>query len=271
MSSIVTSQGVLHYQSIGRGEPIILLHGWVNSWQVWRDAMLTLAGNERHRVYALDFWGFGSSGEARSNRTTAYRIDNFVEMVRQFMDNLGINQAPITGHSMGGTVAIQFALTYPDRVTKVIVVGSPISGDTLNPVLKLAGNSWIASLIWRFPSIRTVVVHLLLARDSRQVRRMIFQDIERTTLESFFRSINDLHKTDLRDDLARLSMPTLAIYGKKDNIVSPSNANLLADFVKGAQVAILNQSRHFPMNDEPEIFVNTLTSFLKCPVPTGTI
>ena len=63
MSSIVTDQGILHYQAVGRGRPLILLHGWVNSWDVWRDSMLRLARDHQYRVYALDFWGFGDSAK----------------------------------------------------------------------------------------------------------------------------------------------------------------------------------------------------------------
>ena len=262
MSSIVTDQGILHFETIGRGRPVVLLHGWVNSWDVWREAMITLAAGENLRVYALDFWGFGDSSEMVAKGSAPYQISHYVKMVHQFMDNLGINKAPMVGHSMGGTVAIQFTLRYPARVEKVIVVGAPIVGKTLNPFLKLAGKSIVARLIWRFPILRSATIYILLARDSKRVRQMIFRDVKRTTMESFFRSIGDLHKTDLREDLTHLTAPALGIYGRKDNIVAPTNAKYLMDSVDDAQVTMMAHSRHFPMSDEPEKFVKTLTRFL---------
>jgi pimeloyl-ACP methyl ester carboxylesterase len=262
VSSIVTQQGVLHYESIGRGQPIILLHGWINSWDVWRDSMISLAGHSRYRVYALDFWGFGASAQGADSGSHAYRIVSYVEMVRQFMDTLGILSAPIAGHSMGGTVALQTALTYPDRVRKVALVGSPIIGKSLNPFLKLAGYDVIARLIWRFPAIRNAIMRLLLAGDSKKVRRMIFRDVQRTTMDSFFRSIGDLRDTDLRGRLGELKAPALGIYGVKDNIVSPNNARLLRRGAEQAEVSMMQHSRHFPMTDEPDLFVNTLTTFI---------
>ncbi|MCA9974365.1 MAG: alpha/beta hydrolase, partial [Anaerolineales bacterium] len=192
MSSIVTEQGILHYESIGRGEPVILLHGWINSWDVWREPMITLAKTGRYRVYALDFWGFGDSATGARASSSSFRIDSYVEMVNQFMTVLGIQHAPVFGHSMGGTVALQMALSYPDSVRKVAVVGSPVVGKSLNPFLQLAGYGSIAKLIWRYPIIVHSIMRILLARDSKKVRSMIFRDVQRTTIESFFRSIGDL-------------------------------------------------------------------------------
>lgn len=262
MSSIVTEQGILHYESIGRGQPIVLLHGWINSWDVWRDMMIALAKTGRYRVYALDFWGFGDSAKMSDSQNTAFHIDSYVEMVRQFMDSLGIQSTPIFGHSMGGTVALQLSLNYPARVEKVVVVGSPIIGSSLNPFLQLAGYGSIAKLVWRYPILLHSIMRLLLAKDSKKVRGMIFRDVQRTTIESFFRSIGDLRETDLRNKLPTLDLPTLGIYGVKDNIVSPSNAHLLQQGVRTSQVSMLARSRHFPMTDEPELFLETINRFL---------
>lgn len=263
MSSIVTEQGILHYESIGRGRPIILLHGWINSWQVWRDAMLKLADTGHYRVYALDFWGFGESGQGRRNPSTTFQIASYVEMVREFMDRMGIQSSPVVGHSMGGAVALQLALNYPARIQCVTIVGSPIVGNTLNPLLRLAGYGRIARFIRRYPLLLNSVMHVVLARDAKTVRNMIFHDVQRTTTESFFRSIGDLRDTDLRARLGALNTPALGIFGQRDNIVSPRNAKLLAASAPGARIVRLAKSRHFPMIDEPEPFLQALNSFLQ--------
>lgn len=262
MSSIVTEQGILHYESIGRGQPIILLHGWINSWDVWRDMMISLANTKRYRVYALDFWGFGDSAKASQTQSTTFQIESYVEMVNQFMDALGIQKAPIFGHSMGGTVALQISLAHPERVEKVALVGSPIIGRSLHPFLQLAGYGSIAKLVWRYPIMLHSIMRILLAKDSKKVRTMIFRDVQRTTIESFFRSIGDLRDTDLRNQLPTLNIPTLGIYGAKDKIVSPMNADLLKSGVKSVEVQVMHQSRHFPMTDEPETFLQTVNGFL---------
>jgi pimeloyl-ACP methyl ester carboxylesterase len=230
--------------------------------------MMALSGSQAtssvvpSRVFALDFWGFGDSAKPRTNGTTPFQVESYVEMVREFMDNLGIVRAPVVGHSLGGTVALQFALDYPDRVEKVVVVGSPIVGSSMNPFLKLAGYGSIARLVWRFPVIRSTIMHLLLAGDSQRVQQMILRDVQRTSLDSFFQSIGDLRDTDLRQEIRHLTPPILGIYGRRDNIVSPANAKLLTSRSGGAQVAMMDRSRHFPMSDQPEEFVGALTNFL---------
>jgi pimeloyl-ACP methyl ester carboxylesterase len=261
MSSIVTERGVLHYQTIGQGKPFILLHGWVNSWNVWRDPMIRIADEGNYKVYALDFWGFGESS-GRKDAVHDYNIASFVDMVNELMENLGIPSAPIAGHSMGGTVALLFSIAYPQKSERVIVIGSPIRGSMMHPMLKLAGVRWIAAIVWRFPIIRSLIMYLILAGDSRSVRRMIFEDIERTSVNSFFKSIEDLRRIDLRDKLSQLKLPTMGIYGANDNIVSPSNAILLSEGAKTAEISMFNESRHFPMADQPIKFTRTIGNFL---------
>jgi pimeloyl-ACP methyl ester carboxylesterase len=262
MSSIVTSQGIVHYEAYGRGRPVILLHGWINSWGVWQDVMIDLAENGRYKVYALDFWGFGESGK---ENTPPFKVESYVQMVDQFMEILGIERAPILGHSMGGTVALGVALNYPQRVTKIGAVGSPIQGRSLNFFLRMAARDWV-QLAQSLPSITHLIVTTLVrintAGDSMRVRKMLLHDVDKTSMESFFRSIGDLRRTDLSERLDQLATPVLGVYGQHDNIVDPHQVELLAQKVPGSQTVVLSRSRHFPMLDEPEEFNAAVRQFL---------
>ncbi|NMC02240.1 MAG: alpha/beta hydrolase, partial [Chloroflexi bacterium] len=144
MVAIVTDRGIVHYEAIGRGKPVILLHCWLGSWSYWLPTMQLLAS--RYKTYALDFWGFGESA-----KHGAFTVGEYVEMVNQFMERLGVERAPVMGHSMGGTVSLSLALMYPQRVSRVAVTGSPVVGSGLAVPLKLAGNRRIAGLLYRFP------------------------------------------------------------------------------------------------------------------------
>ena len=229
--------------------------------------MLALNQTKKYRVYTLDFWGFGESAKKdqanpESSEPSAFEIDSYVEMVYQFMEALGIVEATILGHSMGGTVALKMALKYPERVKKVAVVCSPIVGTSLHTLLRLAGFDNIAKLLWAYPIIRQTILNILLHGDSADIREMISKDIKQATMESFFRSIDDLKNTDLRDDLINLKIPTLGIYGENDNIVSPKNAGWLQETTKSAQIMVVEKSRHFPMTDYPHLFIDRLDRFL---------
>lgn len=259
MSSIVTDQGIVHYEAYGRGQPVILLHGWLGSWAYWLETMETLGHN--YRLYALDFWGFGESGKRRER----YHVADFVDLVDQFMDRLGITQAPIIGHSMGGTVALSLALRQPQRVFKVAVVGSPVVGDSLHLFLRLAGRPWIAYTVWHMPTILRLGIRAFSPQVTREWRRwydMQIQDLSRTTLEAFFTSIASLRCTDLRSQLPSLHAPVMSIHGVGDNVVNPNQTHLIARCVPLARIEMMANSRHFPMLDEPKAFNERLLSFL---------
>jgi len=258
LSSIVTSQGVVHYEVYGRGKPVVLLHGWLGSWGCWLGTMEALA--PRHRAYALDFWGFGESDKRRES----YEIADFVALVDQFMERMGIQHAPVIGHSMGGTVALNLALDRPQRVEKVAVVGSPVDGRSLNFFLKLAGYPWIAFLVWNSPALLRLGIKIFapwIAANWSEWYDLLMRDLSKMTLESFLWSIHSLHRTDLTPRLGTLRMPTLGVYGKGDKIVDPKQAELFRRVAR-SRIEILEHSRHFPMLDEPDRFHAILLDFL---------
>jgi len=216
--------------------------------------------SSRYRTYALDFWGFGESDKRRES----YNILDFVALVDQFMERLGIQSAPVIGHSMGGTVALNLALDKPSRVEKVDVVGSPIEGDSLNVFLKLAGYPWIAFLVWNSPSLLRMGIKLFapwIAANWSEWYQLLMHDLSKMTLESFLWSINSLHHTNLQPRLGKLRQPVLGAYGRGDKIVNPRQADLLRS-IPTARVEILTGSRHFPMLDEPDKFNSIVLSYL---------
>lgn len=259
MSSMITDRGIVHYEVYGQGPPVILLHGWLESWDHWRGTMESLASD--HRTYALDFWGFGDSGK----QGVGYSVEDYIEMVDQFMERLGVWSASVLGHSMGGTVSLGLALECPERVQRVAVVGSPIQGEALALFLRLAARRLLASLAYRSPGVLPLGVRLfspLLARDWKTWYRMFERDLSRTTLESFHLSIASLYKTDLSSRLGEIRMPTLGIYGQRDRIVDPDQGEVLARGAPRADVCRFHRSGHFPMLDEPERFYHVLGEFL---------
>jgi len=215
---------------------------------------------QHYRTYALDFWGFGESGK----KVPTFEVQDFVSMVDQFMDRLGIESAPLVGHSMGGTVSLSTAISHPDRVSKVTVIGSPIIGSSLALMLKLAGNRLIASMV--FNAMWALRLGLRLSApiisSSPEFYQMITRDLSRTTLESFLLSISSLHKTDLRPFLSQIKVPIMGMYGDKDVIVHPKQWQLIQAGNQHARIERFKNAGHFIMLDEPERFMETLLNFL---------
>jgi pimeloyl-ACP methyl ester carboxylesterase len=211
------------------------------------------------RTYALDFFGFGES------RAEDYSVDNFVLLVNQFMDRLGIVKAPLVGHSMGGTVSLSSAVRFPERVVKVIVIGSPVQGNSLNLLLKASGNKQFASLVWTFPNLLRLFLRsysYFMANDGRAMAKMISSDISKITVRAFFQSIGTLHSTDLREEIRGVQMPMMGMYGKKDIIVNPGQAKVLKQYVPHAKIDWYTNAGHFIMLDQPERFHTSVIDFL---------
>ena len=213
-----------------------------------------------YRTYALDFWGFGESGKKRET----YAVQDFVGLVNQFMEQLGISQAPLVGHSMGGTVSLSMAIQYPQRVRKVVVVGSPIVGSSLAFPLKLAGYRGIAFLLfnmmWAF-RLTMRIVDPFICRDPR-FPDMMDKDLSRLTVESFLLSIASLRRTDLRPKLNEIKIPVMGIYGDRDNIVHPRQWQPLQEGVPHSKIIRWEKAQHFVMLDKPQEFMESLKSFL---------
>jgi len=263
VSSFTTDQGIVHYEVYGRGRPVILLHGWLGSWGLWQDTMAYLGRS--YRTYALDFWGFGESGKKRQS----YNVQDFVILVNQFMEQLGIERAPLVGHSMGGTVSLSVAIQYPERVRKVVVIGSPIAGSSLSFLLKLFGQRLFASLTYYNLWALRLGFRILAPYFSSDPNwpDMMDRDLSRTTLESFLLSIASLRKTDLRPQLSQVKIPVMGMYGDKDHIVHPEQWKPLEAGIPEARIERFTDAGHFIMLDEPSLFKETLLNFLDFPAP----
>lgn len=258
MSSLITDQGSVHYEVYGRGRPVILLHGWLESWGLWQETMDFLGSS--YRTYAIDFWGFGESDKRRESFT----VPDFVLLVNEFMEKLGIKHAPLVGHSMGGTVSLSVAINHPERVSKVVVIGSPIEGSSLSVLLKLASIRTIAKLVYGMMDVLKFGIRLaapIITRES-QWPAMIHKDLNHVTLESFLLSISSLRKTDLTPFLAPIYQPVLGMYGDRDVIVNPNQWSVLDAYLKRVQIARFHKAGHFIMLDEPMQFKNTLKAYL---------
>ena len=242
MSAIVIKEGLVHYEVIGRGKPLLFVHGWLGSWRYWVPAMEELSA--RHRTYALDLWGFGDSDKLSSY----YTIDAYVELLGEFLDQLGVWRVPIVGHALGGLVALLFASRAPERVEKVMGVSVPILAEAVNrPLAGFSGNGEaLARLITRranFPEIDT------------EVRK-----IDTAAVAASVRSLAD---HDLRRVLPPLETPILLAYGRDDPLIKVPEQGWLEDCDENVRAIALSGAQHFPMLEERNKFNRPLMDFLE--------
>jgi len=106
----------IHYMKEGRGEPLILLHGWPQTSYEWRHQIAALS--DQFTVYAMDNRGFGATGKPRIRITR----DLLARDVLAFMDALGLESAHLAGHDWGGIIAFKVAVTAPERIRRLCLI-----------------------------------------------------------------------------------------------------------------------------------------------------
>ncbi|MGD2041413.1 MAG: alpha/beta fold hydrolase [Anaerolineae bacterium] len=247
MSGIFVDGHLVHYETFGRGPALVFVHGWLGSWRYWVPVMEDFSGE--YRTYALDLWGFGDS----DHRQEQYEVDNYVELMLALMDELGIDRAPIVGHTLGAAVATRLATSYPERVSKVLATCLPLTAEAINHKLLAAEtNDALAPLFWHrqrpYPEVET--------------------GLDKMAHNIVALTIQAVAKLDLRDTLYAVNAPLLAVYGGKDNVISPDQAKEMEYQLYAARSIVLANSRHFPMLDETAKFGRLLRDFLDIETPS---
>ena len=115
MSAIVFENEIVHYEVLGRGRPVLFLHGWVGSWRYWIPAMQ--AASTGYRAYALDLWGFGDTAKDEKR----YRIADQVHLLHGFLEQMGILRIALVGHGLGSVVALSLSLQFPSLVDRLLL------------------------------------------------------------------------------------------------------------------------------------------------------
>lgn len=120
MSAIVVNGELVHYEVLGRGRPVVLLHGMLGSWRYWVPLLQRL--QQSYRLYAIDLFGFGDSARNPDHFT----LERQVDLVKAVMDELGLPKAAFIGHGLGALVATEFARRYPDHAARLMLVNAPL-------------------------------------------------------------------------------------------------------------------------------------------------
>jgi len=120
MSAITVDGDLVHYEVLGRGRAVVLIHGWIGSWRYWIPLMQQL--HLKYRVYALDLFGYGDSAK----NAQKYTIDQQVNLLVEFMDQLGLKKAAMIGHGLGAQVLTEFAQRNYDMIARMLISNAPL-------------------------------------------------------------------------------------------------------------------------------------------------
>ncbi|MCZ7546671.1 MAG: alpha/beta hydrolase [Anaerolineae bacterium] len=265
MSAVTVDNELVHYEVLGRGRPVIFVHGWLGSWRYWIPTMQQLA--VKFRTYALDLWGFGDSSKSFAGGEDRYGLEHQVALLRQFMERMGIERAAMVGHGLGGTVVVKYAAGNPGRVPRAIAISSPVMGGWLTPDLNNPSLAQLTSLAARAVSDSSAQSEL-----EAEIAKVDVQAVIRSALNIRGEDTGNGAPIDLRPLLFDiLDMDTtppnmvMLLHGTQDALVRfPDDDSLDALDQHDRFVFIeLEDSRHFPMVDATAKVTRLITAFLE--------
>ena len=244
MSVVLLNESMVHYEVLGRGRPVIFLHGWVGSWRYWISSMQVASTS--FRAYALDLWGFGGTSH-QTRQPEMYNLRNQTALVNSFLDEMGIGKIALIGHGWGALVALDFTSTYPNLVDRVMVTNCPLDIRSVDarlfsePLDNLA-NSFASNL----PAGSDAALSEARNADPAAIAA----------------SLNGVLAGDLFDKVNRQHTPCLLVSGAQDTLVKPPNIDQLTMLSDLGHHITLDDSGHFPMLDSTAKFNRLLTDFL---------
>ena len=120
MSAISIGEDLIHYEVLGRGRPVILLHSWVGSWRYWIPTMQQLKIN--YKVYAIDLYGYGDTVKDPAK----YSLEHQIRLLEDFVNRMGMPKLALVGHGLGAMVAVEYARRHVDKVPRMLISGAPL-------------------------------------------------------------------------------------------------------------------------------------------------
>jgi 3-oxoadipate enol-lactonase len=251
----------LAYEAVGEGPAVVFVHGFTLDRRMWDDQLPTL--RERYRVVRYDLRGFGASACPEPGEPYTHADD-----LRALLTHLGIDQAAIVGLSLGGWVAHEFALTYPDSVRALVLVDSALRGyrwqdpkvaATLETLYRLGAEGrlaeakagWLADPLFAG------------SHDVPGVVPRLAQMVE--TYSCWHLQHDDPHpplQPPAMERLHEIAAPTLVVVGERDLPDFHAIADLLVARIPDARKVVLPGAGHMANMDAPEAFNRAVLAFL---------
>jgi pimeloyl-ACP methyl ester carboxylesterase len=265
------------YRDEGSGEVLLLIHGMAGSSDAWRELIPRLA--KKYRVVAPDLLGHGQSVKPRGD----YSLGAFAVSLRDLLDELGIAQATIVGHSLGGGVAMQFLYQHPDYCERLILISSGGLGTDVGFILRLlsapgaefvlpiiapspvlkAGNkigSWFSSTGMRNP--RASEIWRAYSSFSDRPTREAFLRTLRSVVDYRGQAVSALNRLHVRSEL-----PTLAIWGEDDEIIPVEHGHAAMAARPGGRLEVLPGVGHFAHVEAPTEVADIIDDFITSTKP----
>lgn len=252
----------LYYQIHGSGDPLLLIGGLSSDNYSWSGVIRGFAAH--FHVIVFDNAGCGRSGIRRTGCTIRAMAHDAIKL----LDFLRIKKAHIIGHSMGGYIAQELAINYPQRVGRLILASTAAVSSSRNNILfedmyiklKEEGHSEAWLKRWNFWLFSPRLLH-----DSTFIKAFISNSLKYPYLQKpagFKSQIAAIAAFDARARMAAIKAETLILEGKHDILITPEEAEMSAKGILKSTFRILDGAAHAIHLEDPKLFVTAVLGFL---------
>ena len=252
------------YSEGGKGEPVVMVHGFSSSADSWNRMAARI--RRHHRVIAVDLPGWGESTRIDS---ASYGYPAQVERLHQFLQQMGLRRFHLMGHSMGGFISSAYAAKYADEVITLTLIAphgitEPQPSDLAQSVER--GDNWL--VVTSMPGFERLLGKCFAKRPSipgpvlRSAAKEVVARSEKTG--KIFDELQ-INVPPLVERLGQIKAPTLIIWGDQDKLIHVSAAEIFRKEVKNSEALILKGSGHMPLMENARQCTETCLEFIKKP------
>ena len=239
--NIVIDNINISYNDIGEGTPVLLLHGWGSSKEVYGGIIKTLSG--RCRLVALDFPGCGNS----DIMDKPWTLDDYCNFVLKFMDAVELKNPIMMGHSHGGRVTLYMTATGMVNPPKIVLLDAAglIPKKTLKQKFRAKSFKAIKRVL-TLPLVRNFSSSLL-----EKARRHYGSADYNAAPEVLRKTLVSLVNTDIRDVLPNIKCPSLLIWGENDTATPLVDAKTIEKLISDSGLCVIKGTGHFSFCEKP--------------------
>ena len=250
----------IYWEEQGVGEPLVLVMGLASTLEMWHRTAPVLA--QHFRTIVFDNRGVGRSDVP----APGYPLRDMADDLKAVMDAAGVSTAHLFGISMGGMIAQEFTLAYPDRVRSLILGCTNFGGREVEPaaphvlaILKARGE------MSPLEAARAMVPHIYSKNTDREiVEEDIYIRIKWfPSPQGYYGQLGAILAWESRTRLPQVSVPTLVLHGDTDELVPPANGRMIAGLIPNSELHILPQASHIFMTDQPDLTHRLILEFLE--------
>lgn len=233
-------KGNLNYKVEGSGETLVFIHGLSDSLLYWE--VLAAGLKNDYQIVRFDLPGHGES-ELGSEEMT---IDSYVNDLAALLDGLDINDVNLIGFSLGGAIALDFALKYPDKVDSLVIMSSFYKVDEhLEGVFNQLKNALSISFEEFYDLILPMVLCPNVIDDNHEELEMLKEITSKAAnVEAYIKAIDAGMDFNVEKDLLRINVPTLVLAGKYDDITLLDSQEELQRRIKNSKLIVFDDVKH---------------------------